>query len=193
MPGRAIPLLGVLLLPMLCSCSFLGIGYDTLPYTTGFESSRWVRAWVESNDKGNYDLVTEDPQRRFEPLRGHALRVAIPAGKHYGITAEYVFDHRIGHEPEEIYFRYYLRLADDWDPQNNGKLPGISATYGVAGWGGRPTKGDDGWSARGLFRKAQGGITRTGFYCYHMDMTGKYGNGWLWERNDLGALEKNRW
>ena len=30
-------------------------------------------------------------------------------------------------------------------------LPGISGTYGIAGWGGRKSDGTDGWSARGAF------------------------------------------
>lgn len=184
-------LLPAALVPLLCSCSLIGLGHDELPYSTSFESFWWSWKWDESNKKGNYELIDEDPERRFEPLRGRALRVAIPAGKHYGITMQYDFDDRIGHEPEEIYFRYYLRLADDWEPQHNGKLPGISATYGVAGWGGRPTVGDDGWSARGLFKRTRDGVTPTGFYCYHMDMKGKYGNGWAW--GELGHLEKNRW
>ena len=53
-------------------------------------------------------------------------------------------------EPEEIYFRYYLRLGNDWNPTTDGgKLPGISATYSRVGWGGRKADGMTGWSMRG--------------------------------------------
>jgi hypothetical protein len=63
------------------------------------------------------------------------------------------FDKQVGTEPEEVYFRYYLRLADDWNQiVQGGKLPGISGTYGRAGWGGRKSNGKNGWSARGLFK-----------------------------------------
>ena len=88
----------------------------------------------------------------------------------------------IGHhqsvEPEEIYFRYYLKFDTDWkQATSGGKLPGISGTYGLAGWGGRPVHGNDGWSARGLYLTKNGGTaTDIGFYCYHADMRGEYGD-----------------
>lgn len=66
---------------------------------------------------------------------------------HYGLSLSYRFRRQLGYEPEEIYFRYCLRLTDDWNPRRGGKLPGISGTYGRAGWGGRPVDGTDGWSA----------------------------------------------
>src|SRR5437660_1150006 len=79
-------------------------------------------------------------------------------------------------EPEEIYFRYYLKFDEDWKrATSGGKLPGMSGTYGKAGWGGRPVHGDDGWSARGLYVTRPGDdSTAIGFYCYHADMRGKY-------------------
>ncbi|MBC8373971.1 MAG: hypothetical protein H8E53_10285 [Planctomycetes bacterium] len=105
----------------------------------------------------------------------------------------YRFKDNIGAEPEEIYFRYYLRFADDWDPQGGGKLPGISGTYNRAGWGGRPSNGRNGWSARGLFKKQTDGKTPVGYYCYHADMPGRYGSGWTWEEQKRGYLQNNRW
>jgi hypothetical protein len=112
----------------------------------------------------------------------------------------YKFDKQIGHEPEEIYFRYYLRLADDWNQTvQGGKLPGISGTYGRAGWGGRKSNGTNGWSARGLFRMTiptgnpLAGKTPIGFYCYHADMESSYGTNWIWSKDYRGYLETNRW
>jgi hypothetical protein len=138
-------------------------------------------------------LVQADPERKFEPLRGRALRVHIEQGGHYGLSLAFPFKKHWGYEPEEVYFRYYLRFADDWTPRRGGKLPGFGGTYGRAGWGGRPVDGTDGWSARGLFEGQKDDRTPIGFYCYHMDMKGRYGSNWVWDRDKLGFLENNRW
>jgi len=93
-----------------------------------------------------------------------------------------------------------LRLADDWNQTvQGGKMPGISGTYGVAGWGGRKSDGKNGWSARGAFHQTipaenpLGGLHPIGTYCYHADMEGSYGNHWLWQQGYRGFLENNRW
>jgi hypothetical protein len=111
---------------------------------------------------------------------GRSLEVTVPKGEHTGTSFAYKFRERIGEEPEEIYFRYYLKFDADWKhATSGGKLPGISGTYGRAGWGGRPVHGDDGWSARGLFETRPGAdTTAIGFYCYHADMRGRYGDHW---------------
>lgn len=164
-----------------------------LLFRCDFESDQWFKEWGNSQTPPRVELVSADAERKFAPLRGQALRVRIDQGGHYGLSLQYAFKKRLGYEPEEVYFRYYLRFADDWDPKRGGKLPGISGTYGRAGWGGRPVNGEDGWSARGLFEGQKNGKTPVGFYCYHMDMKGRYGSYWVWDRDDLGFLENNRW
>lgn len=116
------------------------------------------------------------------------------------MNTTFKFKGEIGEEPEEIFFRYYLRLASDWNQTvQGGKLPGISGTYGVAGWGGRKSDGTDGWSARGSFHRTipggnpLAGLHPIGTYCYHADMEGRYGNIWLWQKDYRGFLENNRW
>ncbi len=158
-----------------------------------FDSDAWFREWGLARSPERVNLVDADPARRFEPLRGRALRVKVDEGGHYGLSLEYAFKKQLGREPEEVYFRYYLRLADDWTPARGGKLPGFGGTYGRAGWGGRPVDGTDGWSARGQFGGRKEGRTPIGFYCYHMDMTGVYGSGWKWDREGHGLLQNNRW
>jgi len=162
-------------------------------FSCDFESETWYRAWGMSRADERVDTVSADSARRFEPLEGKALRVRVDRGGHYGTSIQFNFRKRLGKEPEEIYFRYYLRLADDWNPARGGKLPGIAGTYGRAGWGGRPSDGRNGWSARGLFGGQRDGKTPIGFYCYHADMKGRYGSHWLWENDHLGYLENNRW
>ncbi|UCD52877.1 MAG: hypothetical protein JSW27_09605 [Phycisphaerales bacterium] len=159
---------------------------------TDFELADWHADW-SGGTRATVSVVTEDARRKFEPWRGKALRIKVPQGQHYGASLQYDFQKHLGAEPEAVYFRYYLRLADDWDPQRGGKLPGIGGTYGRGGWGGRPSDGRNGWSARGQFNGRRAGKTPIGFYCYHADMKGKYGASWIWEKDGLGHLENNRW
>ncbi len=175
------------------SAGAAGLRRSDVYFTCGFESDTWYEAWGLRRQPERADTVAADPARKFEPLRGKALRIKVDRGGHYGMSLQFHFRKRTGSEPEEVYFRYYLRFADDWDPARGGKLPGIAGTYGRAGWGGRRVNGRNGWSARGLFRGQEGGKTPIGFYCYHADMKGRYGSEWLWDRAGLGHLENNRW
>ena len=78
-------------------------------------------------------------------------------------------------------------------------MPGISGTYGVAGWGGRKSDGTDGWSARGSFHRTiptgnpLGGLHPIGTYCYYADQPGTYGDTWAWSKKYKGYLQKNKW
>jgi hypothetical protein len=162
-------------------------------FVCDFESDTWYREWGVRDRDVHTDTVAADPVRKFEPLQGKALRIKVDEGGHYGASLLYRFKRQRGEEPEEVYFRYYLRFADDWNPERGGKLPGIAGTYGRAGWGGRPVHGGDGWSARGLFLGQKNGKTPIGYYCYHMDMTGQYGSNWVWDKDRLGYLDNNRW
>ena len=162
-------------------------------HTCSFESDAWEKTWGRRREDRRVELVASDEDRKFEPLRGKALRVRVDKGGHYGTSLQYRFKKQLGPEPEEIYFRYYLRFADDWNPARGGKLPGIAGTYGRAGWGGRRVNGRDCWSARGLFNGRRDGKTPIGYYCYHADMKGRYGSPWVWDRGKLGFLENNRW
>jgi hypothetical protein len=113
---------------------------------------------------------------------------------------DYAFKDKTGEEPEEIYFRYYLRFASDWLPTvEGGKLPGVSGTYGRAGWGGRKTNGQNGWSMRGVFARMpeEGNPLRNyiviGTYAYHADTEGIYGDDWIWDLGLRGLLRRNQW
>jgi len=177
-----------------------GITRDADVYmANGFDDDRWTRVWTSIRHTGTYDVVARDALR-FAPLRGRALRVNVAKGDHFGLDMSYEFADKPGGEPEEVFFRYYLRFADDWRPTlDGGKLPGISGTYNEAGWGGRKSDGTNGWSLRGNFGRwtTQGnplyGYTTVGTYAYHANMTDFYGDVWHWERAQLGVLQNNRW
>ena len=168
------------------------VGRSDIVFFTDFESRNWASDWGFRGDDRT-DTVAEDPDRQFKPLMGKALRIRVDRGDHYGTSISFDFKRRTGSEPEEIYWRYYLRFGEDWKPEGAGKLPGFGGTYGRAGWGGRPVRGRLGWSARGLLMGQKGGKTPIGYYCYHADMRGKYGGHWVWEKDRLGHLENNRW
>jgi len=162
-------------------------------FSCDFESDKWYEQFGMRSRPERVDIISSDSERKFEPLAGKTMRIKVDGGDHYGTSIMYRFKDQTGSEPEEIYFRYYLRLADDWNPAAGGKLPGISGTYGRAGWGGRPSDGRNGWSARGLFKRQADGKTPVGYYCYHADMRGRYGSNWTWDKEKRGYLENNRW
>lgn len=153
-----------------------------------FERDDWWRDWGLRAPPQNARLVSGPGADS-----GHStsLEVTVPRGQHMGTSFAYKFRDRLGAEPEEIYLRYQVKFDADWSgATSGGKLPGISGTYGRAGWGGRPVNGTDGWSARGLFNSRPGrDSTVIGFYCYHADMRGKYGS----NLEFTPRLEHNRW
>ena len=161
-----------------------------------FESAAWVDGWTHVG--GVLDVIGSDPALLFEQLQGNALRSTLLEGTNTAMNVGYHFLDETGAEPEEAYFRYYLRFADDWEQTvDGGKMPGFAGTYGVAGWGGRPSDGTNGWSTRGTYYLSEdnplAGTTPLGNYVYHADMTGSYGNVWLWQEDYRGLLTDNRW
>ncbi|NNF42654.1 MAG: hypothetical protein HKN62_06345 [Phycisphaerales bacterium] len=163
---------------------------EQIAFTSGFDSPLWFLGWGRRKPPVNTTLVTRDDALGFAPFRGPALRIKIAEGSHAGpVDLEMPLEIILGYEPDEIYFRYYLRFAEDWAPESSGKLPGVAGTYGRAGWGGRPANGRNGWSARAHFRPSRQGKTDYGFYVYHADMTRQHGDAWSWGV----PLERNRW
>ena len=167
---------------------------------TGFEESDWRSAWGPQTIRGTFDIVNGAIGGQFAPLFGRALRVTIPKGENLGLDLSFSFTERTGSDPEELYFRYYLRLSNDWAPSvDGGKLPGISGTYGISGWGGRKADGSNGWSMRGQFYRQPDdanpmhAFTTVGTYAYHADMQETWGDAWPWTNGSIGLLERNRW
>lgn len=177
-----------------CSSNVAEPATDGVLVRIGFESADWQAPFAPLAIPLHAEPVATDIDRGFEALDGRALRVTLREGEHYGIYhLAYYFRWQTGEEPEEIYFRYYLRLAGDFDPVYTGKLPGLAGTYFRAGYGGKPSDGRNGWSARGLFgtKTAEGRIP-VGYYIYHADMAGQYGDGLYWAVEG-GGLELDRW
>jgi hypothetical protein len=168
-------------------------------FAEDFEDPSWGSGWSYGTSSSTLTRLLSDPPRLFQPFFGHALRAEIPNGTNTGMSVGYKFADKQGFEPEEIYFRYYLRVAESWLTLDGGKFPGIAGRYGTAGWGGRQSDGTNGWSARGLFKvmppagNPLGGTVPVGNYVYHADMPTQYGDNHLWQNDYRGYLEKNRW
>lgn len=164
-----------------------------------FESTAWKEKWSNFGSRSQVELVASDSDNGFVPLDGRALKVTVASGSVLGLNAHYRFDQLLGEEPESMYFRYYLRLGDNWDPTvDGGKLPGFAGTYNRGGWGGRKSDGRNGWSARGAFFRVRGRSVESeyrniGSYVYSADMPQQYGSTWGWSMGRGGTLEKNRW
>ncbi len=165
-------------------------------FAAGFDEWRdWRSRWARGS-AGEASAVSEDWPNRFEPLGNKALSVNMKKGSNYGVDLR-LYLKELGGEPDELFFRYYVRLGDDWDPQvDGGKLPGLAGTYGKAGWGGRRSDGTNGWSLRGAFLSAfssdhpMHGLTQLVTYAYHADMKTDYGDHWTWPG---AVLQRNRW
>jgi len=172
-------------------------GHPDVIEFTEFADAGWANVYNGGTDSSTLELVSA--ASGFEQIDGTALKVTVPAGTNTGMGVGFKFGDQTGSEPTEIYFRYYVRIDQSWDPTYGGKFPGISGTYGVAGWGGRPSDGSNGWSARGGYHPTipdnnpLGDTVPVGNYVYHADMDGIYGDNVLWQDGYLGFLEKDRW
>lgn len=183
--------------------AFVGdVGIENHPdvyFATGFENFAWIADWRYYDPRSNAESVVADVVRKFEPFSGKALRVRLVKGKNLGIDLRYSFSSYGEREPEEVYFRYYLRFGDDWSPNlDGGKLPGIAGTYGLGGWGMRKSDGYNGWSVRGGYAarptddKSVANLTSVGSYVYHVDIDAS-GDYWGWNQGPSGLMENNRW
>ena len=158
----------------------------------GFEDDDYISRFSHASRPGKGSLVSGDVVFNGE----QSLRVGVPKGGHYGTSLNLRFSELGIDEPSELYARYYLRFDDSWNGRSSsGKLPGPAGRYGRAGWGGRQSDGTNGWSARMHFDKSWLGpdYIDIGYYVYHAEMRKIYGDSMLWEIDNRGSLEKNRW
>jgi len=149
--------------------------------------------WTGTSARWGQSSLPSTAERVSSPVfdGDYALHVRVPRGTHTGIGWQWKFRNFGLAEPEEIYFRYYIYLGPLGGSTGFDKLPGISGTYGVAGWGGRPSHGDDGWSARMTSRNRGSDYVEPGYYCYHADQAGTYGDVWLWGSD--AYLKRGQW
>lgn len=139
--------------------------------SVAFDSDAAFDTFSSIRHRDNLQIV-DDPAET-----GKALEVRIPEGSHNGSALSYIFSDEGESEPEELWAQYDVYFPTDLEINGNGKLPGFGGTYGEAGWGGRPSDGTNGWSARGRFGQGDSPeTTKVGYYVYHAEMDGTYGD-----------------
>jgi hypothetical protein len=162
------------------------VGRTDLLLFEDWEASNWQTHWTSVVAPWNMSAVSSPV---FAGTRSGEVRV--PAGAHDGATLNFDFTAAgLPADPEEMYFRYYLRFNGTWQRNADGeigKLPGFGGTYNRCGWGGRRADGTC-WSAR-MAGYDTGATNQVGFYTYHADMLGSFGEHMRWPRQ----LQRNRW
>lgn len=138
---------------------------------------------------------------------GPGLLSDIPAGEHWGSRAFWMFEDNIGFQPEELYWRYWVKFDEDnyIRPPDRGKLPGPTNLFTYNCLGSRPsTPAEPCWSARMMWSRdypkwpedgptdGRDGETRIGFYVYHVDQPADWGESWDWE-HDLSIVQNGTW
>lgn len=139
--------------------------------------------------------------------QGAGLKSVMPTGKHWGSSGWWHFEDNGFSQPEELYWRYWIRFDDDFyiAPPARGKLPGPATLQHDRCNGGRPSvPGEPCFSARMMFSRTYpsagepgypngpDGVTRLGFYTYHLDSPSHRGDIWDWD-GETGVLTNGEW
>jgi hypothetical protein len=113
-----------------------------------------------------------------DALEGHSLRVHYQkgvVGPEGGLQFLTGFSKLSIAPRESAYLRYYVRFDPGFDFVRGGKLPGLVGAN--ANTGGHKPNGQDGWSARIMWRP-NGKIVQ---YVYHPDQPTEYGEDFTWD------------
>jgi hypothetical protein len=169
---------------------------------TGY--SRFNESWITSNGVRFPPSWTRTYYAPREGYLGNALRVTLPSDGIYGTftpTADFV-GLGLG-EQQHLYYRYYLKYSTEFKDAttcDGGKHPGLAGDTTIAGNGGAPVDGTNGWSLRGgyilncdrnnpVYPRV---ILST--YAYYGDMVGNYGQHWAWTgKGDGGLAPLGQW
>ncbi len=151
------------------------------------------------------DIIVH-PQPLADGHVGAGLKAVIPAEGHWGASGHWNFaDHGVA-EPDELYWRYWLRFPTGFyiTPRDRGKLPGVGGLYNYRCLGGRAsTSSEPCFSARMLFSRNYAGLadpdpngpsdaTLIGFYAYHLDGPADRGDILTWDP-EVALLPHGPW
>ena len=177
---------------------YIGDHPDVL-FSEQFEDDDWKSNWSILGRQSSLSQVSFEND--VAGLQGKFLKITIKKGTGLGLDLRYLFNDKLGFEPEEIYLRYYIFFPNSWaTPVDGGKLPGLSGTYGRAGWGGRKPDGYNGWNMRMLFRQQPPDShpmrdkVAIGTEASIPEITNFQSEGhYTWADGYNGVLDKNRW
>ncbi|WP_226479946.1 polysaccharide lyase [Natrinema amylolyticum] len=117
-----------------------------------------------------------------------ALQTTTQSGAHVGGHGYIEMDRAVGYQPEELHQRYWVYFGENTNPQDDCKAPGFSGDPNRNLSGTTAPDGYNGWSARGSYHAASGGI-EPGFYVYHVDQPDWWGT---YERWGV-TLNRSQW
>lgn len=163
---------------------------------------------VEESFDGNVLAAFDEGAWGFASLpNGHVgpgLNAIIPVGEHWGGAGHWEFDRRGVAEPEELYWRYWVKFPTGFyiETPNRGKLPGPAGLHSLNCRGNRvSTPEEPCFSARMLFSRLYGepedpdgpdDKTLIGFYAYHVDGPPNRGDIWTWDP-EVALLDHGKW
>lgn len=124
--------------------------------------------WNNGVNQGRVDIIDEGGN----PV----IRVSYPKGKYGPDESGAQWKYEIQNY-NDLFFAYRIKFGSNFDFVRGGKLPGLAG--GTANTGGNTPKGNDGWSARMMWKRA-GRIVQ---YVYHPDQNQNlpYGDEFPWE------------
>jgi parallel beta-helix repeat protein len=163
-----------------------------LEETYGSSPTTWTSSWFDADigARNRVSAISDSPG-------GTGIKVSIPASSHYGSAMQWRFDDNGMAEPDELYFRYFLRVPDNFTNYGRGKLPGPAGLYSASAKNNiKPTDSNPGWSARMFFSPTydarDGDYTQLGYYVYHRDQAEDQGDLDLWD-TQTGTLRHGSW
>ncbi len=165
--------------------TYLDEGYESTPAT-------WSAGWFDA-DIGARNRITSIA----DGIDGQGIKVTIPRDEHFGSAMRWEFEANGKTEPDELYYRYWLRFPIGFANYGQGKLPGPSGLYSSSGRNKiKPSDANPGWSARMMFTSPDPGRTATntqiGYYVYHRGQPGSSGETEPWQ-DSPGVLEHGQW
>lgn len=167
--------------------------------------------WLDEDFSSGVDVFNSGAWGMNPTSDGHVgegLLSVIPPGEHWGSSGHWNFaDHGVN-DPDELWWRYWVRFdAGNYiAPPDRGKLPGPAGLYNYRCLGGRPSTETEPcfsarmmfgrdyprWNEPGIYPNGEEGVTRIGFYVYHLDQETEYGDTWDWDR-DVSVLPNGQW
>ncbi len=182
-------------------------GRSDVFYCEPFETEDWWvgRGYLDSQSSNNAPALESEFEHVFleteNCIDGNCIRVHIPQYECCGLSIVWPLA-AVDEAPDELYYRYYLRLAENFSPAlcdrsgertgDGGKLPGLGDGRAwpdeQCGNGGDPGDGINCWTVRSSFRgcanaceESPAATTRFGSYVYYPHQEGPWGNQALWD------------
>ena len=176
-------------------------------YENGYSRNTSLTRDTPVSSVGNLTIVNTDC------VSGSCLKVPMLKGYTGSVSVAWKLKNA-DIEPEQLFLRYYLKLADDWDAlscssdgtlySHGGKFPGIADVRawpdpsGQCGNGGNRSDGINCWSMRSGYRSCgypicdgvANSITRFGSYVYHPFQSNSTGTTADWDagHNDTNPI-----